>query len=488
MKLSLLVKIIAVLCVLALLLVGYGIFFERTFIEITNVRITSSKFKPASKLTLVQLSDLHISHWTAFEQRILQSVNSIQPDVIVITGDVFKSKELFERPESEAFQASLSAIVKFLSSLKAPLGVYVCRGNNDLGDDKEVSNIFLDSVQPLGVRVLSNQSVKLPGTDIYLLGVDFPQFDGEDAADFVVNSTENGKCLQSDVSIKNSYSHLLRRDNTSWRNYTYSGTFRSSAPDSSGVGVTFYSQFDRGYDRFYRLRKRAGYSTFVLSPHGAPQPRGQTEFDLEMLPHVWYRFKVDCQNTAAGTRLRAKVWQDGQPEPDWQADALDTSAAFDSGTIGVWSHGRGIQQFTDLSVVDSAGDTLWRANFADTPDSQNPLGWVDFNYESQAIPWLMQGIPDSAFSILLAHTPDMVLTAEAAQVDLQLSGHTHGGQVRIPGWGPPLVQTKLGRAFTQGLFQFGDTQLYVNRGLGTVMLPLRLFCRPEIAVFRLEGE
>ncbi len=478
--------------ILFFLMIAYGVLFERTHLEINNIRISSEKFDSNfDGLMLVQLSDLHMSRWTAHEQRIVETANSMAPDVIVITGDVFKSKRLFEQPESEAFQTTLSNVVRFISNLKAPLGIYLCRGNNDFGDDKEVSDIFLDAMRGIDAQVIVNRHIKLPGeSDVYLLGVDYPDFEKIVVGDFVVSSYDEGTCLQSDVSFKNSYSHvLLRTDRSQWQNYIYSGKFRSSAPDSGGLGVTFYSQFDRGYDRFYRLRKRAGFSTFILSPHGTPMPQGKTEFDLTMEPNAWYLFKVECQNDSIGTYMRAKVWHENTPEPDtWQIDALDANATFESGTIGVWSHGEhAIHQFADLAVISSSGDTLWQDNFADVPDKENPPGWVDFNYEYQAIPWLAEGIPDSAFSILLAHTPDMVLQAEPAGIDLLLSGHTHGGQIRIPGWGPPLVPIELGRRYTQGFFQFGDTQVYVNRGLGTVLLPIRLFCRPEITVFRLEA-
>ena len=91
--------------------------------------------------------------------------------------------------------------------------------------------------------------------------------------------------------------------------------------------------------------------------------------------------------------------------------------------------------------------------------------------------------------LLMSHAPDyadFVLShPRGSNVDLMLSGHSHGGQVRLPLVGP-LVLPPLGRKYIEGLFQFDSMQLYVNRGLGTVGIPVRLNCPPEITLLTLE--
>ncbi|WP_089407981.1 metallophosphoesterase [Granulicella rosea] len=91
--------------------------------------------------------------------------------------------------------------------------------------------------------------------------------------------------------------------------------------------------------------------------------------------------------------------------------------------------------------------------------------------------------------IVMVHEPDyldVMLTDPASRsIDLVLSGHSHGGQVRIPGL-PPLTLPPGAEKYYEGLYRFGDLQLYVNRGIGTVGLPFRLFCPPEITVFTLQ--
>lgn len=86
--------------------------------------------------------------------------------------------------------------------------------------------------------------------------------------------------------------------------------------------------------------------------------------------------------------------------------------------------------------------------------------------------------------ILLAHSPDIFPAAARAGVDLVLAGHTHGGQICLPGGVPIITNTRRGR-FGAGLFRRGRTTMFVTRGIGTSGLRGRLFCPPEIAVVRL---
>jgi predicted MPP superfamily phosphohydrolase len=84
------------------------------------------------------------------------------------------------------------------------------------------------------------------------------------------------------------------------------------------------------------------------------------------------------------------------------------------------------------------------------------------------------------------HEPDPFRsTSRDGRTLLQLSGHTHGGQCRVPllGFAPVLVD--YGRRFTSGHYRLGESHLYVSRGLGTVGLEVRFACRPEVAIITL---
>lgn len=99
----------------------------------------------------------------------------------------------------------------------------------------------------------------------------------------------------------------------------------------------------------------------------------------------------------------------------------------------------------------------------------------------------LAGIPDHMPVILLAHEPDFADEAATdRRVRLQLSGHTHGGIVRVPGLDYPLLTHYLphGQKYTAGLYRINGMQLYTSRGVGSVLIP-RLFCTPEIVGLRL---
>lgn len=99
----------------------------------------------------------------------------------------------------------------------------------------------------------------------------------------------------------------------------------------------------------------------------------------------------------------------------------------------------------------------------------------------------LRSVPPEACKILLVHEPDFadrVRAHSSGLIDLQLSGHTHGGQVRLPGVGPLLLPV-LGRRYPMGLYRLDGMWLYTNRGLGVAPPAVRLFCRPEITLFTL---
>lgn len=98
------------------------------------------------------------------------------------------------------------------------------------------------------------------------------------------------------------------------------------------------------------------------------------------------------------------------------------------------------------------------------------------------------GAPPAAQAqrILLCHNPDYAVdpALRRQQVSLMLSGHTHGGQVTIPGWGAPILPIR-NRQFARGLVDTLWGQVYVSRGIGQATPPVRVFTRPELAVIHL---
>ena len=115
------------------------------------------------------------------------------------------------------------------------------------------------------------------------------------------------------------------------------------------------------------------------------------------------------------------------------------------------------------------------------------VGMDDLTMRRGDLARALDGVPGEACKILLVHEPDFADCAARYPVDLQLSGHTHGGQIRLPGLGPLLLPT-LGRKYPMGLYRVRDSWVYTNRGLGVNRPPLRLNCRPEITLFTLRAK
>ncbi len=97
-----------------------------------------------------------------------------------------------------------------------------------------------------------------------------------------------------------------------------------------------------------------------------------------------------------------------------------------------------------------------------------------------------KNIPRNTFVILLTHCPDIIYDAIKYKPQLVLSGHTHGGQIRIPFIKALYVPSKFGTRYLSGLFKIKNTYLYVNRGIGTSHLPVRFFSPPEITIITLQ--
>jgi len=96
---------------------------------------------------------------------------------------------------------------------------------------------------------------------------------------------------------------------------------------------------------------------------------------------------------------------------------------------------------------------------------------------------LRGSFPDE-MKMLLAHNPKILYRAARASVDLMLSGHTHGGQVKIRNDENRILPR---RKFASGLYRRKNTQVYITRGIGTVVLPVRFCCPPEISLIELHS-
>ncbi len=155
------------------------------------------------------------------------------------------------------------------------------------------------------------------------------------------------------------------------------------------------------------------------------------------------------------------------------------------GNHDYWANAAKIAEVLEKSNVlnlDNKVYTLKRGNAV-----LNIAGVDDVWMGKDRLDLVLQRLPPEGAAILLAHEPDFADTSAATnRFDLQLSGHSHAGQIRLPFFEPPLLPA-LGEKYYVGLYKIGKMFEYTNRGVGMTKLHLRFASRPEITVFILES-
>jgi predicted MPP superfamily phosphohydrolase len=156
------------------------------------------------------------------------------------------------------------------------------------------------------------------------------------------------------------------------------------------------------------------------------------------------------------------------------------------GNHDYWTNSEAVREMLRACQITELTNTV----FTLTRGSENlHLCGVDDVWEGNVrLEDVLSQLTDDSAAILLAHEPDFADTSAATgRFDLQVSGHSHGGQVVIPYYGPPILPL-LGQKYPSGLYKVGEMFQYTNRGVGTGMLPVRFNCPPEITLFILNGD
>lgn len=128
---------------------------------------------------------------------------------------------------------------------------------------------------------------------------------------------------------------------------------------------------------------------------------------------------------------------------------------------------------------------LTNTAFAMTREGENLYlcGVDDIRHGNVRLDDVIAKLGENNAAILLVHEPDFADTSAATgKFDLQISGHTHGGQIVLPFYGPPVLPPS-GRKYPSGLYKVGNMFQYTNRGVGTDTVSARINCPPEVTVF-----
>ncbi|GAB4319097.1 MAG: hypothetical protein Kow0059_12840 [Candidatus Sumerlaeia bacterium] len=287
---------------------------------------------------------------------------------------------------------------------------------------------------------------------------------------------------------------------------------RPLQPDSTGDGASRPDASAFGRSPRRRLIRRPFLRKTMLSelPFNQVYHLETVEFELEVpgLPPAFDGLKIAHLTDFHFTPdLDAAFYLHGlQLAQRWQPDVIALTGDFMSrkehfgygmqwlarlrAPLGVFAV-RGNHDFWEhpertAAMLEAQGVTLLanRAVRLERPGAAMTLAGVEH-------PWLplrrkndLELPADAPCRILLSHTPDNFPWAVRRGFALVLSGHTHGGQVRLPLVGSPVVASRYGQRYAAGLFCRKGAYLYVSKGLGC-SVPLRINCTPEITLFRL---
>lgn len=199
----------------------------------------------------------------------------------------------------------------------------------------------------------------------------------------------------------------------------------------------------------------------------------------------------DYTNTLFGEKINQKIVKD-------YVNKLKSKYGIYA-SFGNWDVG------FENSIFNGTEVRTIRDNFVELEIEGNIINLIglDFFMKDEHINFkadkVLKRINSDTYNILLFHAPDLIEhISPTGKIDLYLSGHTHGGQIRFPFlryltndlkgefpyYGAVITFSKFGTKYQSGLFTMGQTKLYVSRGIGVgPLMPLRIFCRPEIGIF-----
>lgn len=445
-----------------------------------RINLNSPKFKClGSHLKFIHLTDLHISDFGSREKNLVCQVNEEKPDAILITGDMVVN-----------YQNDFSACIQTLQRLKACYGLFLVFGNAD-HTFYPVQHFydFVSALQAINVYILNNENVKLKinNKSLYIVGVDDPffQFDNFDKAmrgvpfeKPIILLAHSPDILfpRTDALVINLLDSVFEKPyhkQWGWADSTYFSpedgdvffqndgihTFRiQSRQDGVFLDTILLSPYDEidemlktgkfsQIDCLLRTQEMLGkYKDLVAIP--------ASSVDINRLRGKWK--KQRDPSTLFNVRL-----DDLPPTRKWQFQPLTKPQNYFE---------------ADFFARKQTKYHVWARMKACTGNPKNDSIFIQFSdsIDTNGQKRFRFGIPACS-------------KHRINDVDLILTGHTHGGQIRIPFYGPFDTMTSIGKDFDAGLYRVENSTLYVSPGVGYSSFPVRLFCPPEITLFTISS-
>jgi predicted MPP superfamily phosphohydrolase len=456
---------------------------------------------PAPRTRIAHLSDLHIRGDMPLLHRLLREVAAARPDLVVISGDL-----IHDVPAGDEYAKNAAAVAALVAGLRRIAPVYAVQGHS------EHQGQLVGLLQRAGLDWLSNEGRLIgPGGSYLLLGlntqVGLDRFAWSWPSPFRPVEVDGVRLYgaRRDLPYRNFYSHYDPAPTgladtggpLSWSGYEVTCDARID-DEATSAGIALNSRYVEGEDRmieFSRDESKWGHGgTLAIFSHGSALV-GRNDTGVSPKPGVWYRLKVRTEVEPDRLIARAKVWRTDRTEPpSWQAEAEDRSPTrVTAGTVALWASGGGTVAYRNLRVVDRAGKVLLDDPLVLPPGAQAPKGFREGTRGTRLEMGLARSpkVPPETPVVVLSHMADVAREASRRGIPVVLAGHTHGGQVRFPFWGPLTTRSSLGPFYDRGRFEFaapnarGLTTLYINPGIGMSVLPLRFDCPPRWAMVEL---
>jgi predicted MPP superfamily phosphohydrolase len=148
---------------------------------------------------------------------------------------------------------------------------------------------------------------------------------------------------------------------------------------------------------------------------------------------------------------------------------------------------KGIQLYHDSLRLTDIRDLTNQSVILRRRGAELALAGIDDHMMGQpSIERALSNVKSELPTLLMSHNADAILSLSDPRVKLILSGHTHGGQISIPFYGPPYLPGNYQAPYYAGLYQTPTAQIYVSRGIGTIFPPVRFNAPPELTILELD--
>ena len=452
--------------------------FSTKKIVLEKITLKIPKFSGVDgNLKFIHLSDLHISEFGDREKRLVYLVNQQKPEAILITGDLVVN-----------FKNDFLACIQTLQKLKSKYGIFIVFGNAEHTFYPIAhQHNFIQSLKDINVTLLNNQNVELSinGQKLYLVGVDDPFYHFDNFEDAIKGVPSESPTIllahspdilftRTDALTINLLESPFKKDHFKewgWEDSTH------YSPDDGNV----YFQYDGEHTMRVQSRQDGvSLDTILLNPYGEIDYM-LAERDFEKINHLITTNKIMTHYPDLIIIPGSGV-DDDNVYGKWKKK-LDSSALFNFRLDDLpprmkWQYQPLInpKDYFEVNFIAKKGIKyrVWIRLKANNGSPQNDSVYLQFSHSIDKNGKEKYRIGKPAYS-----------KDRMNDVDLILTGHTHGGQIRIPFLGPIQTMTSIGKKYAAGLHRFGESMVYVSRGVGTSVLPIRLFCPPEITVFNL---